>query len=116
MRLPSTVICGMFLFPKSRPNRIAGREGIHYPQRDSGLPTLSGRWRFGLRDRSHTFLRRTHWRWQVHRPSRVWIHFAVGAILILGMALRVRDVTSCLNGDEGESCLNALTILQSGVG
>jgi MFS family permease len=45
----------------------------------------------------------------------VRVYLAVALILIMGMALRVRDLTSCINGDEGESALNALTILQTGL-
>ena len=49
----------------------------------------------------------------MQRPRRIWIWVAVLAILIAGMGLRLRAVTCCPNGDEGESALNALTILSA---
>ncbi len=53
--------------------------------------------------------------WVRPRPSRsVWL--AVAAIIAGGLYLRARDITAaCPNGDEGESAINALTILQTGL-
>jgi hypothetical protein len=48
--------------------------------------------------------------------SGKWVWFAVLAIIAGGVYLRARDITAvCPNGDEAESAINALTILQSGL-